>query len=96
MQSSDFDPYIEVLDGYTQASLTSATGSGSANLTFTNTGDRNVYYLVLTSAVAGASGHYTFSFNVTYAPNTAVKADLKLPTTSSYLLAPRRVRRANR
>jgi hypothetical protein len=80
MSSSAFDPQIKLLDGFTTALITSSTAQGSTSVTFTNGAVPTPYYLVLTSSVAGASGPYNFTLNITYPTQSAERAAISVPS----------------
>lgn len=78
MRSSAFEPQIKLIDQRTNVLATSSTAPGSTSITFTAQTSA-AFYLVFTSSVAGASGPYTFSMNVTYPAASAVSRELRLP-----------------
>ena len=80
MSSSAFDPQIKLLNGFTTALITSSTAQGSTSVTFTNAATPTPYYLVLTSSVAGASGPYNFTLNITYPSQSAERAAISVPS----------------
>ena len=92
MSSSAFDPQIKLLNGFTTALITSSTAQGSASVTFTNAATPTPYYLVLTSSVAGASGPYNFTLNITYPSPSAERAAISVPSVIT-LLPPSLTRR---
>ena len=84
MSSSAFDPQIKLLNALSAALITSSSAQGSTSVTYTNSDvAATPYYLVLTSSVAGASGPYNLTLNITYpSPAGAIRApsaDLRLP-----------------
>lgn len=91
MSSSAFDPWIEVRDGFTESTLVHSTGQGSANLTFTNAGASEPFFLVFTSSVAGKSGPYDFTMNIAYPSGSAARSALRLPFIGQHIVLPTKV-----
>ena len=91
MSSAAFDPSIKVLDEL-EGLMTSSTAPGAASVTFTNTGRPRPYYLLFTTSVAGASGPYSFTMNITYPASSAAAMTLSNLTIARPSVAPIRAR----
>ncbi len=90
MSSSAFEPQMKVINGLTQALVTSSTAPASTSVTFTNTAQATPFFLVLTSSIAGVSGAYNLSLNITYPPSAAEPATLSAPSVDARILSARR------
>jgi len=77
MSASAFDPQIKMYNALTGELVTSSNAQGSTSVTFTNTGAATPFDLLLTSSVAGASGPYNFTINITYPTSSAAQAGIK-------------------
>jgi hypothetical protein len=74
MTSSDVQPVIELVNGYTNTIVASATAVGAASLDFTN-GDQAIpFFITMSGTAAATSGAYTVAVNVTYPTSAALVA----------------------
>jgi hypothetical protein len=89
MSSAAFDPQIKLLNAFTAALITSSTAQGSTSVTFTNSDAPTPYYLLLTSSVAGASGPYNLTLNITYPSQSAVRAAIMVPSVDARVPLPK-------